>query len=288
MDYCDLVEATYRLRWAGQKDGERTRERALRCNLHLSLGDPLSPQQVSELRSRLLTDERLSPGSVNRHLAAYFGVWRYALQAGLVQQVPPGGMYLREPKGRVRVVTESEFKKLLTVLDAPQVNAVGTTIYDPSNFGGLTRFLWHTGCRVGEALKLKWEDLQFGPVEWTATFTDTKNSDSRTVPLNSMAAQVASKDSQWSGRGPGPFSGISQSGYNRAWSVARMEMQLDGDGEFVPHALRHTYATRVIAAGVPLAVVARLMGHRDIKTTLRYTHLSTQDCAGALKAAGVL
>lgn len=38
------------------------------------------------------------------------------------------------------------------------------------------------------------------------------------------------------------------------------------------HALRHTFATQAVAAGVPLSVVSRQLGHADIQTTMRYAH----------------
>jgi integrase len=42
------------------------------------------------------------------------------------------------------------------------------------------------------------------------------------------------------------------------------------------HTLRHSYATHLLEAGVPLTVLQRLLGHEKIETTLRYVHLSTE------------
>jgi site-specific recombinase XerD len=54
--------------------------------------------------------------------------------------------------------------------------------------------------------------------------------------------------------------------------------------KITPHCLRHSYATHLIEAGVDLLEVQKILGHRSLLTTARYTHLTygTQQNAGQL------
>ncbi len=62
-----------------------------------------------------------------------------------------------------------------------------------------------------------------------------------------------------------------------------------GIGQFSPHALRHSYATRLLRCGVPMAVVAELLGHSHLQTTQQaYSHLSVEDHRRVLVEAGLL
>lgn len=266
MDYREAVEWCYRTRWAELKDGERARSRALRCSPHLPPGEPFSTRVAYDLRSALLGTEKLAPGSVNRHLSAYFTAWRAAAQTDPDLPHPTSGLLFREPRGRTRVISEDEYRRMRELI--------------PGAYSHLVAVLWFTGCRVSEALAGSTRVIAADGPSFAMVLENTKNGDDRMVPISGETYRHLGA--------MGRPEHLSQSSFNRAWKVARMEMGLEVDGEFVPHALRHTAITRWVAAGVPLPVVAKLAGHRSLKTTLKYTHLNTRNCLDALLKAGVL
>ncbi|MEV0489999.1 tyrosine-type recombinase/integrase [Streptomyces atratus] len=62
-----------------------------------------------------------------------------------------------------------------------------------------------------------------------------------------------------------------------------------GIAHFSPHACRHTYATRLLRADVPIEVVAELLGHASPQTTAEtYSHLNVEDHRRALLSAGII
>jgi integrase len=197
---------------------------------------------------------------VNRCVAAVLSVWRRAHRRGLLGP-PPTGMYGREPKGRRRVLSPGEEVRLLDALAEPYLS--------------LTRFLLASGLRVGEALALRWTSVSTDTEQ--ITVEDSKNGDARVVP------GVQWKYTGSGGDERGPFARVSHSAFNHAFRAAKAAIGLEKDDELVPHSLRHTYATRMVVAGVPLSVVARLLGHRTVRTTMRYSHVSDEDAARWVK-----
>jgi len=138
-------------------------------------------------------------------------------------------------------------------------------------------FLIESGLRLGEALALKWDHFDRQHLE--INVWESKGDLSRTVPLTDRAAHSLAC------MGPSLFGGkITKDQSERMWMQVRDAMGLSKDEGFVLHCLRHTCCTRLIKAGINLHTVQKWMGHRDIKTTLRYSHLNTEDLHGCRDA----
>ena len=65
----------------------------------------------------------------------------------------------------------------------------------------------------------------------------------------------------------------------RAWNTAKKKA---GIKNLRFHDLRHTVATRLVNAGVPLPTVKKVMTHSDIATTMRYVHTPTEELFKAM------
>lgn len=141
----------------------------------------------------------------------------------------------------------------------------------------LILFLLNTGARLGEALNLQWTevDLQRRRV----VFVDTKNGESRGVPLNADAfvalANLPCRDDQVFLTPAGkPYYNSGGRGGSPIKTAFRGALRRAGLRNIRVHDLRHTFASKLVMNGVPLRTVAELLGHKDLSMVHRYSHLS--------------
>jgi integrase len=124
-------------------------------------------------------------------------------------------------------------------------------------------------------LSLTWGDIDFRRRVITVRAAYTKNGESRSIPMNDvLTTTLKAVKMKVSTEGPvfrtpqgGPYRNF-RTAFERAVEHAGLE-------DFTFHDLRHTFASRLVMAGVDLPTVKELLGHKGIAMTLRYTHLST-------------
>jgi integrase len=132
----------------------------------------------------------------------------------------------------------------------------------------------NTGVRRGEAFNLTWADVDLKNKLITVEGDTSKSGQTRHIPLNREALDTLTN---WKEQGEGKgFVFPGQNG-NRLDNVKKSWGNLLDLAKVVSfrwHDLRHTFASKLVMAGVPLNTVRDLMGHSDIKMTLRYAHLA--------------
>lgn len=169
--------------------------------------------------------------------------------------------------------TKEDFRKLISFID-------------DRDFLELVTVGVNTGFRLNELLNLRWRHIDFNDKVIRIQNSDqfqTKTKRNRVVPMNESVLSIMSERSKrvrsdfvFSNNGK-PLNGMTVSArFKRYVRRARLDEKL----RF--HSLRHTCATWLIKAGVPIYEVQILMGHSNISTTERYVHLAASDLHGAV------
>lgn len=208
---------------------------------------------VGELRKR-----GNSNATINRKLSALRKLLKKAMKMGEIRSLPEFRR-LKERQGRIRFLDHDEEARLFAAI------RVRSELY-----ADLSIFLVDTGARLGEAIGLRWNDIDSARV----TFWLTKSGKSRTLPLTRRAQQAVARQA---GRAQGPYHGIEQYHFRRIWNEAKAEVGMGDDRNVVPHVLRHTCASRLVRGGVDMRRVQTWLGHQTLAMTMRYAHLATHD-----------
>ena len=157
-----------------------------------------------------------------------------------------------------RFLTPEELGRLGRALDAAPAERLASR-----HGAAAIRLLVLTGCRRNEILGLRWEDVGFEAGE--LRLRDTKTG-ARMVPLTPAAAEVLEDLPRVAGNPwvfPGKKRGTHQRNINDSWDRIRKRAGLDG---VRLHDLRHSFASRALAMGESLSMIAKLLGHTQVQT----------------------
>lgn len=208
-------------------------------------------------RHHKATQQRRAPATVNRYLSTLRAIFYMAIENDKLEKTPFRKIKMaKENNERVRFLSEEEEISLFTIL--------------PKEYHPLVIIAINTGLRWSEQSNLKWEDIDFK--QEIITVRHSKPGWKRYIPMNSMVIQTL-RTLPRKINNPYVFFG---QGENRVRSLPHCwEKYLDDAGiqDFHWHDLRHTFASRLVMAGVPIFTVQGLLGHCTIKMTERYSHL---------------
>jgi len=175
---------------------------------------------------------------------------------------------LKGENKRLRFLSREEISRLVDACD-PHIRPIVVTALN-------------TGMRKSEILNLRWDQIDF---QHGFIYLDkTKNYERREIPLNqtlreTLLALPRRIDSPYVFVNPKtgkPYTKDLKRSFQRACKKA-------GIRDFHFHDLRHTFASQLVMSGVDITTVSKLLGHKSLKMTLRYAHLSSAHLEDAVK-----
>lgn len=222
-----------------------------------------------------MQDEKLAPSSISRCIVAVRTFYKFLQLEGVVTDNPAELLAAQKMWERVpRVLTIRQVENLLS---APRRI---DTYFQRDRV--MLEVLYATGCRVSEVCHLRIRDLSL-PERYIRC--EGKGGKQRMVPIGSRAIEaielyLADLRVTLSARQPQPADEMLLSRSGRAmdrimlWRLVKLYAKRVGiDSLISPHALRHSFATHLLAGGADLRQVQEMLGHASIQTTQIYTHV---------------
>src|SRR5215217_78140 len=232
----------------------------------------VTPTDVRDYRSHLVTVAKRQPATVNRRLAALRRFFQWAKAMGLAKELPTDN---------VKGVASSP--RAPHWLEKRDVDRLIRTVERHGNTRDLAVVLTlrHTGIRVSELCSLMLGDVETSERKGTLTVRSGKGSKFRLLPLNVDArrAIVAYLDVRPTVSADQLFIGQRGQGISsRAVELLVTKYaRLAGLDDVTPHTLRHSFGKHALDAGADLVSVAALLGHERLETTAIYTTPSQRD-----------
>jgi integrase/recombinase XerD len=238
------------------------------------------PQQMGELEVRqflmhLIETKKASPANRKMHVAGIKFLYEVTLRRPEVVAAIP---WPKVAHGVPEILSGSEVAQLLDAVESIKHRAVIITAYG-------------AGLRVSEVCSLQVDDID--SQRMTIRVRHGKGNQARYVPLPERVLfllrrywvlERPTKPWLFAGKQPGcPM------------SAASVRYHLDAASKktgltkrVTPHVLRHTFATHLLELGTDVRVIQMLLGHRSIRSTVRYTHLTSRVLAKTQSPVDVL
>ena len=223
----------------------------------------LTASRIASYRDDRL--QQVSAGTVIRELAYLSAIINHARRDWGIQASNPVAMVKKppSPKGRDRIMDLEELDRLFTFL---QPTARRNALMLP-----LVKFALETAMRRGEILSLRWDYIDLA--RRTAFLPDTKNGQSRTVPLSSTATAILQNLPRSIDGRVFPMSACAASAaFSRAAERAGIQ-------EVRFHDLRHIAITRIAQKLPNLIELAAVSGHKNVAMLKRYYHPNAAELA---------
>ena len=225
-----------------------------------------------------LEDEGKSDATINRVVSAVSTVLNHCAFDGLLKSAPKFRRR-KESEGRVLWYTKDEVDKLCLL---------STDVFMRDDLRDIILFGAYTGMRQGEILKIRKKDIDLVKnkihVGGVPTQT-TKAKNWRAIPIHEkIMGIVVDRCSQSSRSNVQLFGDEWRNKDQLLRAFRKVNRLIPKEDSYVFHTLRHSYATWLAEAGVPIRSIMALCGHKRIETTLRYAKATDAALTDAMAA----
>lgn len=208
------------------------------------------------------TGKRMRAATVRNEVFTLSAIFREAVRRELVQYNPVSRVKKpREDNTIVRYLTPEEDERLWPAMS--------------DHLKPIVMAALHTGMRKGELLNLAWADVDYD--QRLITVRNTKSNRKRYIPMNDVLVatlKALPRDPDDIHVFVNKHTGDVYGDIKTSWLTTMRKAKIEN---FRFHDLRHTFASRLAQAGIPIIVIKELLGHKDITTTMRYAHLAPTD-----------
>jgi len=244
-------------------------------------GDVTGPDGVDRTLLRRyvahLATRRYAKRSIARKVSALRRYFAWAARTGRIPNDPSCGLSAPRGDGRLpRVLRQDE---LTTLLDDPPAAIAGDPPALRARDDAILELLYGSGLRVGELCSLGPADLDLDRGRATVW---GKGGKQRAVPLSAPAVDAlrrwveGPRSALVAGSAEADPLFVNRTGRRVTPRDVRRILDRRAASPTHPHALRHTFATHLLDGGADLRAVQELLGHADLSTTQRYTHVSRE------------
>ncbi len=284
---------------------------ALLARIHAQFDDKFGEKPITEITPWAVESWRsgrlktVTKATANRDLAALKACLSKAVQWNVIPDHPLRRVKLskEDRSATVRFLSADEEKRLRAALTArddtrraaragandwrrqrgyPELPDLG--VYG-DHLTPIVLLALNTGLRRGEMLGLEWADVDLSHAILTVRGEGAKSGRTRYLPLNAEAVAVLKA---WQAHATGDLVFPGENG-ERMFSLKTSWLKVARDAglkNFRFHDLRHSFASKLVQAGVDLNTVRELLGHSDFALTLRYAHLAAENKAAAVAKLG--
>lgn len=232
--------------------------------------EDVTPALIGEKYAALHKDGTRSVATANRYLATLSACFTFAVkELGWIERNPCARVRKgKESAGRVRYLTDDERTRLIAACK----ESSNPLLY-PAFVVALS-----TGARQGEVMGLRWPQVDFTRRTILLRDGETKNGAGRVLPLTGEAFDLLRdrakvRDIADDRVFPVPAEGRGFGSLRTAWLKALDRAKVK---DFRWHDLRHTAASYLTMAGIGSMEVAKVLGHKTLAMTARYSHLSPE------------